>query len=88
MYTEHQHKTIQYNKLYLKSENIKHYNTSSNELLNPAYAYINNKTKTFTQYLLKKPKKTNIVILKFSMKFQTKLKYESNLKHSSSRSII
>ena len=25
----------QYNKLYLKSENIKHYNTSSNELLNP-----------------------------------------------------
>ena len=27
--------TIQYNKLYLKSENIKHYNTSSNELLNP-----------------------------------------------------
>ena len=26
--------TIQYNKLYLKSENIKHYNTSSNELLN------------------------------------------------------
>ena len=24
--------TIQYNKLYLKSENIKHYNTSSNEL--------------------------------------------------------
>jgi hypothetical protein len=27
--------TIQYNMLYLKSENIKHYNTSSNELLNP-----------------------------------------------------
>jgi hypothetical protein len=27
--------TIQYNKLYLKSENIKHYNTSSNEPLNP-----------------------------------------------------
>ena len=25
---------LQYNKLYLKSENIKHYNTSSNELLN------------------------------------------------------
>ena len=30
--------TIQYNKLYLKSENIKHYNTSSNELLNPTYS--------------------------------------------------
>ena len=30
-----QYNTIQYNKLYLKSENIKHYNTSSNELLNP-----------------------------------------------------
>jgi hypothetical protein len=29
-----QYNTIQYNKLYLKSENIKHYNTSSNELLN------------------------------------------------------
>jgi hypothetical protein len=27
--------TIQYTKLYLKLENIKHYNTSSNELLNP-----------------------------------------------------
>jgi hypothetical protein len=26
---------LRYNKLYLKSENIKHYNTSSNELLNP-----------------------------------------------------
>jgi hypothetical protein len=64
----------------------------SNELLNSTYeyAYINNKTKTCTQYLLKKTKKTKktIVILKFSMKFQTKLKYESNLKHSSSRSII
>ena len=35
-----------------------------------------------------KHKKKTIVILKFSMKFQTKLKYESNLKHSSSRSII
>jgi hypothetical protein len=48
--------TIQYNKLYLKAENIKHYNTSSNEFLNPTkeYAYINNKTKTCTQYLLKK----------------------------------
>ena len=33
-------------------------------------------------------KKKDIVILKLSMKFQTKLKYESNLKHSSSRSII
>jgi hypothetical protein len=32
-----QYNTIQYNKLYLKSENIKHYNTSSNELLNPTY---------------------------------------------------
>ena len=29
-------------------------------------------------------KQKTIVILKFSMKFQTKLKYESNLKHSSS----
>jgi hypothetical protein len=31
-----------------------HYNTSSNELLNPTYeyAYINNKAKTCTQYLL------------------------------------
>jgi hypothetical protein len=28
-----EYNTIQYNKLYLKSENIKHYNTSSNELL-------------------------------------------------------
>jgi hypothetical protein len=37
--------------------------------------------------ILKVPKKA-IVILKFSMKFQTKLRYESNLKHSSSRSII
>ena len=26
---------VQYNKLYLKSENMKHYNTSSSELLNP-----------------------------------------------------
>ena len=26
-----------YNKLYLKSENIKHYNTSSNDLLIPCY---------------------------------------------------
>jgi small-conductance mechanosensitive channel len=30
-----QYNTIQYNKLYLKSENIKHYNTRSNEHLNP-----------------------------------------------------
>ena len=51
-----EYNTIQYNKLYLKSENIKHYNTSSNELLNPTYeyAYINNKTKSCTQYLQKK----------------------------------
>ena len=35
----------------------------------------------------KKQKKT-VAILKFSIKFQTKLEYESNLKHSSSRSII
>jgi hypothetical protein len=40
--------------------------------------------KLFSIFVKKKP----IVILKFSMKFQTKLKYESNLKHSSSRSII
>ena len=33
--------TIQYNKLYLKSENIKHYNTSSNELLNPSFKLAN-----------------------------------------------
>jgi hypothetical protein len=53
-------RTFLYNKLYLKSENIKHYNTSSNELLNPTleYAYINNKTKTCTQYLQEKKQKT------------------------------
>jgi hypothetical protein len=33
--------TIQYNKFYLKSENIKHYNTSSNELLNPPFKLAN-----------------------------------------------
>ena len=32
--------TIQYNKPYLKSENIKHYNTSSNELLNLHNIYL------------------------------------------------
>jgi hypothetical protein len=33
--------------------------------------------------ICKKKTQKNIVILKFSMKLQTKLKYESNLKHSS-----
>jgi hypothetical protein len=32
-----------------------------------------------TLFVKKKTKKKNIVILKFAMKFQTKLKYESNL---------
>jgi hypothetical protein len=32
---------VQYNKLYLKLENIKHCNTRSNELLNPTELYKN-----------------------------------------------
>jgi hypothetical protein len=47
------------------------------ELLNPTleYAYINNKTKTCTQYLQKKTQKKQHCYIKISMKFQTKLKY-------------
>ena len=40
---------VQYNKFYLKSENIKHYNTSPNELLNPTYrSFVDRK---FYQYI-------------------------------------
>ena len=48
-YNTIQYNTIQYNKFYLKSENIKHYNTSPNELLNPTYrSFVDRK---FYQYI-------------------------------------
>jgi hypothetical protein len=40
------------------------------------------------KYIYNQTIKTCSDLIKISMKFQTKLKYESNLKHSSSRSII